>query len=159
MTGEPFGTDPGAGPGAGSGAGAGPRVRASDADRHLVVHRLQEAVARGQLTFDEGSERMARAWASRHLDELPELTADLPAPVAAQPAAPGWRALALLAVLQLRTTLGGAAGPGSRAAQVRLAALSVAVLLVAGLVLGLVVGDLAGHGAEAGDFPGGHFHR
>src|SRR5947209_125758 len=83
-----------------------PRVRASDADRHVVVHRLQEAVARGLLTFDEGSERMARAWDSRHLDELPALTADLPATALPAPTAPGWRALGLLALLQLRTTLG-----------------------------------------------------
>lgn len=157
MSGEPFGP----GPGAGSGAGRQevPRLRAADADRQLVVHRLQEAVARGLLTFDEGSERMARAWESRHLDELPALTADLPAPVPAAPDAPGWRALGLLAVLQLRTTLGGAAGPGSTAARVRLAAASVAALLVAGLVLGLLVGGLAEHGAAAGAFAGPHMHR
>ena len=137
----------------------GPRVRASDADRHRVVHRLQEAVARGLLSFDEGSERMARAWASRHLDELPALTADLPAPVPPAAAAPGWRALGLLALLQLRTTLGGAAGPASRAARARLAAVSVAALLLVGLVLGLVVSGLAAHGAVAGALPGPRFHR
>jgi hypothetical protein len=133
-------------------------VRASDADRQLVVHRLQEAVARGQLTFEEGSERMARAWASTHLDELPELTADLPAPVPPAPVAPGWPALGVLALLQLRTTHGGAAGPASRAARVRLAALSVAALVLIGLFLGLVVGGLAAHGPDAGDFAGGHWH-
>ena len=138
---------------------AGPRVRASDADRHGVVHRLQEAVARGLLGFDEGSERMARAWDSRHLDELPALTADLPAPVPPEPVAPGWRALGLLALLQLRTTLGGEAGPDSRAARARLAAVSVAALLLVGLVLGLVVSGLAAHGADAGSFGGPRFHR
>jgi len=136
-----------------------PRVRASDADRHVVVHRLQEAVARGLLTFDEGSERMARAWDSRHLDELPALTADLPATALPAPTAPGWRALGLLALLQLRTTLGGEAGPASRAARARLAAVSVAALLLVGLVLGLVVSGLAAHGADAGSFGGPRFHR
>src|SRR5437868_1068831 len=83
---------------------------ASDAGGHLVLHRRQDAAARGLLTFDEGSERVARAWAIRHLDELPALTADLPATVPPAPTAPGWRELGLLALLQLRTTLGGAAG-------------------------------------------------
>ena len=147
MTGEPLGTDEGA-----------PRVRASDADRHRVVHRLQEAVARGLLTLDEGSERMGRTWDSRYLDELPALTADLPAPPPAAEAAPGWRALGLLALLQLRTTLGGAAGPASRAARVRLAAVSVAALLVVGLLLGLLVG-VAGHGPDAGGFDGPRFRH
>jgi Domain of unknown function (DUF1707) len=156
------GTD---GAGTGSEPPGGPRVRASDADRQRVVHRLQEAVARGLLTFDEGSERMGQAWASRHLDELPELTADLPAPappVPAPAAAPGWRVLALLAVLQLRTTLGGAAGPASRVARVRLAAVSVAALLAVGLLLGLAVGGLAAHAPGPGGFDGfggPHFHR
>jgi Domain of unknown function (DUF1707) len=136
-----------------------PRVRASDADRHAVVHRLQEAVARGQLSFDEGSERMARAWAGRYQDELPELTADLPVPAPAPETAPGWQALGLLALLQLRTTLGGAAGPASRAARARLAAVSVAALLFLGLVLGLVVSGLAAHGPDAGAFAGPHGHR
>ena len=37
-------------------------LRASDADRQATVTRLQDAVARGQLTHDEGSERMALAY-------------------------------------------------------------------------------------------------
>jgi hypothetical protein len=134
-------------------------VRAADADRHRVVHRLQEAVGLGQLGFDEGSDRMARAWASRYLDELPELTADLPAPARPPAAAPGWRALGLLALLQLRTTLGGTAGPGSRAARARLAAVSVAALLLAGLLVGLVVAGVAGHAPGPGAFGGPHFRR
>jgi hypothetical protein len=146
MTGEPFGTGPDGGP------TGGPRLRASDADRHAVVHRLQDAVARGLLDLDEGSERMARVWAARHVDELPPLVADLPEPTAPPP---GWRALAALALLQLRTTLGGAAGPGSRAARVRLAALSVAALLLVGLFLGLVGGVLAAHAGDPGAFGGG----
>ena len=36
---------------------------------------------------------------------------------------------------------------------------SVAALLFVGLVLGLVVGGLAAHGADAGAFGGPHFHR
>ena len=68
-----------------------PSMRASDADRHATVHVLQDAVARGLLTTDEGGERMAVAYAARHLDDLPPLTADLPpAPGATEaPAPPG----------------------------------------------------------------------
>lgn len=151
MTGEPSGTA----------SSAQRRVRAADADRHRVVHRLQEAVGLGQLGLDEGSDRMARAWASRYLDELPELTADLPAPAPAAPAvavAPGWRALAALALLQLRTTLGGTAGQGSRAVKARLAVAAVAALLLVGLLVGLVVGGLE-HGPDAGAFADEHFRR
>ena len=36
-------------------------VRASDADRHATVLRLQDAVAAGRLTPGEGSQRMATA--------------------------------------------------------------------------------------------------
>jgi hypothetical protein len=152
MTGEPTGrTDSGTR----DGTPPAPRLRASDADRQVVVHRLQDAVARGQLTFEEGSDRMARAWASTHRDQLPALTADLPAPAPPPPAAPGWQALGELALLQLRTTLGGAAGPASREARVRLAALSVAALLLVGLFLGLVGGVLAAHAGDPGAFGGG----
>jgi hypothetical protein len=153
MTGEPSLTPPD--PGQAPDLRSGPRLRASDADRHLVVHRLQEAIGLGLLTFDEGGERMTRAWEARHVDELPPLVADLPAQAPPAPAAPGWRSLGLLALLQLRTTLGGAAGPASRAAWVRLAAVSVAALLAVGLLLGLVVGGLAGHGPDAGGLGGG----
>jgi hypothetical protein len=42
--------------------GVGPGLRASDADRHVTVARLQEAVALGLLSHEEGSERMAAAY-------------------------------------------------------------------------------------------------
>ena len=47
-----------------SAAASARRVRASDADRLATVERLQDAVARGLLTPDEGSERMADAFAA-----------------------------------------------------------------------------------------------
>ena len=87
--------------------GSAPRMRASDADREWVVRTLHDAVARGLLNLEEGDERMRAAYAARFLDDLPRLTWDLPpAPVPA-PTAPGWRALALLAWLQLRAALAG----------------------------------------------------
>ena len=58
-----------------SAATSAPRMRASDADRLATVERLQDAVARGLLTPDEGSERLADAFAAVHLtalDPLPE---------------------------------------------------------------------------------------
>jgi hypothetical protein len=56
----------------------GPRLRASDAERLATVELLEDAVARGLLTPEEGSDRMATAFAARHRDELPAVTADLP---------------------------------------------------------------------------------
>ena len=88
-----------------------PRMRASDADREAVVRILLDALARGLLTLDEGDERVAAAYAARYLDELPRLTADLPPAPATAPAAPGWRALASLIWLQVRTTARGPLAP------------------------------------------------
>ena len=84
-----------------------PPVRASDAERHAVVAVLHDAVARGLLTLAEGDERMAAAYSARFVRDLPPLTADLPPAPAPAPVAPGWRALMLLAWLQLRSALTG----------------------------------------------------
>jgi hypothetical protein len=63
----------------------GPReLRASDADRDLVLAVLADAVADGRLRPDEHADRAAQACAARTLGELAALTADL-APAAAQP--------------------------------------------------------------------------
>jgi hypothetical protein len=86
-------------------------LRASDADRHATVLRLQDAVARGPLGLDEGSERMAAAWSATHLRDLTPLTVDLPAP-AGTTGAPGWRPLAETALAQLRGTARDAVTPG-----------------------------------------------
>lgn len=108
----------------------GPPMRASDGDRAATVQVLQDAVGRGLLTPDEGSERMAAAFAAVHLRDLAPLTADLPAPPALAPAgAPGWQPLGLMAWEQLRTTVRGA--PGRPAVRVALAAVLVVLLLVA----------------------------
>ena len=80
-------------------------IRASDADRDVVVDALREAYAEGRLTQEEWDERMSAAYASRTWGQLRELTADLPVqpvlgadvpgrhlPVpAAPPASPPWR--------------------------------------------------------------------
>src|SRR3954471_22078359 len=62
-----------------------PPLRASDADRHAIVLILQDAVAAGLLTPEEGSDRIAEAYAATHLRDLPALVADLPG---SQPAGP-----------------------------------------------------------------------
>lgn len=59
-------------------AGPGPRFRASDVERMAVAQVLQDAVARGLLTPDEGSDRTGAAFAAVYRDELPPLTVDLP---------------------------------------------------------------------------------
>lgn len=53
-------------------------IRASDADREVVVATLREAYTAGRLTMDEFNERMAAAYASRTWGDLRKLTADLP---------------------------------------------------------------------------------
>jgi hypothetical protein len=128
-----------------------PRVRASDADRHSAVHTLQDAVARGLLTADEGSERMAAAYAAQHLDELPPLTADLPAAAAPAPTAPGWRTVATLAWLQTRGSVSAVRAEGLRSRRGLAAAAGLVVgllLLVLLVVVGLHLfgGDATGHG-------------
>ena len=81
-------------------------IRASDADRDVVVDALREAYTEGRLTQDEWDERMSAAYAGRTWGQLRELTVDLPVqPVlgadvpgrqlpapTAPPAYPPWRA-------------------------------------------------------------------
>ena len=129
-----------------SAATSAPRMRASDADRLATVKQLQDAVARGLLTPDEGGERMADAFAAVHLTDLDPLTEDLP-PAPPERTAPGWRSLGTLAVEQVRASLTTATG--------RLSAARVAVvLLVAALVL-VLVGALGGGALSDSDGGGG----
>jgi uncharacterized protein DUF1707/cell wall-active antibiotic response 4TMS protein YvqF len=59
-------------------------LRASDADRDLVITLLSEAAGDGRLTPAEHEERSGKALTARTLGELAQLTADL-APPAGQP--------------------------------------------------------------------------
>jgi hypothetical protein len=56
-----------------------PSVRASDADRDRTARLLREHHAVGRLDPDEFNERLDRALLARTVDELDQLTADLPA--------------------------------------------------------------------------------
>ena len=56
-----------------------PRIRAGDKDRHRVVEELGKHFGEGRLTVDEFDERVVRAHGAVYLDQLPALTADLPA--------------------------------------------------------------------------------
>ncbi|MFJ5549774.1 DUF1707 domain-containing protein [Streptomyces sp. NPDC093225] len=67
-----------------------PELRASDADRELVVERLRDALAEGRLDMGEFEERLEAAYTSRTYGELAPLTRDLPgAPPVAPPAPVG----------------------------------------------------------------------
>lgn len=55
-------------------------LRASDADRELVITLLSEAAGDGRLTLSEHAERSERALAARTLGELARLTSDLTLP-------------------------------------------------------------------------------
>jgi len=144
-----------------------PPLRASDAERHAVVHRIQDAVASGMLTFDEGGERMAAAYAARFTRDLAPLTADLPpsaaVPVPQRGGPQGWHQVWTALLEQLRAEFalvmaGGLRSPRSRRAVV------VALALV---LLTLAVGSLAVQGLFGadphplhGDFgPPGGFRR
>jgi hypothetical protein len=83
-----------------------PRMRAGDKDRQRVVEQLGKHFGEGRLTVEEFDERVVRAHASVHLDELPALTADLPGdpqphrrPTRARMPLPSGVLLLLLAVL------------------------------------------------------------
>jgi Domain of unknown function (DUF1707) len=123
-----------------------PRMRASDADRLATVKHLQDAMARGLLAPDEGSERMGDAFAAVHLTDLAPLTEDLP-PAPPQRTAPGWRSLGALAVEQARASLTSAAG--------RLSAARVAVVLLVASLFLLLVGALSGMAMSDGGGGGG----
>jgi hypothetical protein len=142
-----------------------PRLRASDADRSATVTVLQDAVARGLLGFDEGDERIAAAFATRHVDELPPLTADLPAPPPAPATAPGWRRLGTLAGQQVRHEIRATRAAGLRSRRFLVAVL-LAALLLAVVLLGAFAGhagpDRSGTGFGTGfgtDGPGFHHHE
>lgn len=55
-------------------------LRASDADRDLVITLLSEAAGDGRLTLSEHAERSERALSARTLGELVRLTSDLTLP-------------------------------------------------------------------------------
>jgi hypothetical protein len=126
---------------------AAPRLRASDADRAATVAIVEDAVARGLLTHDEGGERMAAAFAARFTDELPAVTADLP-PIAGPTAvtAAGWRSLGSTLTAQVRHEISAAAaaGPGSR----RFLVTALVAVLMLGILVGL--GAVAVHGLADG---------
>jgi hypothetical protein len=54
------------------------RLRASDSEREQVAEILRAAMAEGRLTLAEGEERLGKAYAAQHRDELSPLTVDLP---------------------------------------------------------------------------------
>ncbi len=74
------------------GSYAQPGMRASDADRDVVLAELTRGFEAGRLTPDELDERTSRALAARTMGDLAALTADLPA---GQPqgTAPPWQAV------------------------------------------------------------------
>jgi class 3 adenylate cyclase len=65
-----------------------PELRASDADRQVVVDRLSKAVGDGLLSLDEFADHAERAYAAKTRADLDELTRELRLPVAAPLTAP-----------------------------------------------------------------------
>jgi Domain of unknown function (DUF1707) len=63
-----------------------PTMRASDADRDVVLAELGEHFQAGRLTSDELEERTGQALQARTFGDLARLTADLPPTAPAHPA-------------------------------------------------------------------------
>jgi hypothetical protein len=84
------------------------RVRIGDKEREAVVERLSDHAAAGRLTVAELEERIDRAHAAVHADELRALEADLPAPrrPAPRPAPPVAPLVVLLAAIALSAAVG-----------------------------------------------------
>ena len=55
-----------------------PRMRAGHTDRQETVDRLTRHFTDGRLDPTEFDDRVGKAYAATHLDQLPELLADLP---------------------------------------------------------------------------------
>ena len=127
--------------------GTTPPARASDAEREAVIGVLHDAVARGLLTLEEGDERVAAAYATRFRDDLGRLTADLPPAPLPAPAAPGWRALFLLAWLQLRSELTRTSLRRFANSPRRLVLGAIALVVALSLV-GMAVGEAVEHHDE-----------
>lgn len=127
-------------------------LRCSDADREAACARLHTAMAEGRLTVAETEERLAAAYAARHLHELDAVLADLPA----SPGTPGvvdaggWRRVAALARQQLAADAAVLTGlaPSGRSQRIRSLVLALAALfLLAATVAFLLHGVLIeGHG-------------
>jgi hypothetical protein len=124
-----------------------PPLRASDAERQAVIAVLHDAFTRGLLTMEEYDERVTAAYATTFVRDLPRLTADLPPAPAPAPVAPGWRALAALAWLQVRAALAGFSWRGSARSvrarpRIALAAVALLALLsIAAVSTGPLLGD------------------
>lgn len=114
-------------------------IRASDADRLATVLELQDAMARGQLTPDEASDRMATAFAAVHWRDLDTLTADVTPAPRKDDVPPGWRSLGRMAVDQVRVSLSDTVTGAPSGTRITLAFLLLALLMIA---VGLVTADL-----------------
>jgi hypothetical protein len=114
-------------------------LRASDAEREATVARLHQALGDGFLDLDETDQRVAAAYAARHLSELEPLTADIPRRPGSGTTAPAWSDVWISAVWRSRVTLLGDAPEKPTARQCRTAAV-LAVLVVLWLVVCFVLG-------------------
>lgn len=114
-------------------------LRASDAEREATVARLHQALGDGFLDLDETDQRVAAAYAARHLSELEPLTADIPRRPGSGTTAPAWSDVWISAVWRSRVTLLGDAPERPTARQCRTAAV-LAVLVVLWLVVCFVLG-------------------
>ncbi len=98
-----------------------PTMRASDADRDVVLAELSEHFQAGRLTSDELEERTGQALQARTFGDLARLTADLPSSAPTRPA--------------VGATGGALTRPGGRLPLAPVVLGLVAVAVVAGALL------------------------
>ncbi len=129
-------------------------LRASHADRNLVIDTLKTAFVQGRLTKDELDARLGQALAARTYDELAEVTADIPAgPDLAKPppAAPAPRPVSWAASRPVKSGAGAigamifgvsvtAAALGQPVAGVVMAVFIVVLAAAAAAFVGSIVG-------------------
>lgn len=63
-----------------AGASPEPSRQPTDAERQLVIDRVQQAMAEDQLAFEELDDRFAAVYGATTMGELERVTADLPVP-------------------------------------------------------------------------------
>lgn len=125
-------------------AAAGPGrgdLRASHADREQVIATLKTAFMQGRLTSGELGERAGQVYAARTYAELAEVTADLPAGIAARLPAVRDVRLAVGLILAAVSVLAAivALQPDNALAFLAAIAAAATILVVPGVTVGLLI--------------------
>ncbi|HEY7011782.1 MAG TPA: DUF1707 domain-containing protein [Streptosporangiaceae bacterium] len=134
-------------------------LRASHADRELVVGTLKAAFVQGRLTEDELGARAGQVYGSRTYADLAEVTArvtaDIPAElIRAQPARDPWRAMKIAWRIEYAILLPGIASVILIAGGPRNSVATAVVMTVVVYLLFWILGASMIFGSRSGKRPG-----